>query len=190
MSSPAYIEISKDDLSRLTTDFALMNSEVPAASARVINRTITAINTEASSQVQKYYNLTATRVKKNFSVTKATKNNLSARWASIGEPVSLINFGAKQKTKGVSVKVLKSSSRTIVYGTFIQVGNNNNKHVFWREMVNGVRVARYDIHKLDGPRIEDALAKAEVQTALQAKADSTIQTRIDAEANYILSKAK
>jgi hypothetical protein len=57
-------------------------------------------------------------------------------------------------------------------------------------MNNGVRVGRYDIHKLDGPRIEDALAKNDVQTALQAKADSTIQARIDAEANYILSKAK
>jgi hypothetical protein len=190
MSSPAYIQIDPDDLRRLKTDFALMTSEVPSAAARVINRTITAINTEASVQVRKYYNLTATRVKKNFTSTKATKNNLSANWKSTGTPVGLINFGAKQKTKGVSVKVAAGGSRTVVYGTFIQTGNNNNEHVFWREMIGGARVARYDIHKLDGPRIEDALAKAEVQTALQAKADSTIQTRIDAEANYILSKAK
>lgn len=45
------------------------------------------------------------------------------------------------------------------------------------------------ILRLEGPRIEDALSKPKVQKALQDKANETLQKRLDAGANYILSKA-
>lgn len=191
MSTPSVsITIDKNDIARIKSDFLLMEGEVPVALSRAINRTLTAVNAEGSVQVRKHYNLKASRVKKNFSVTKATKNYLNAAWKSKGEPVGLINFGARQNKKGVSVKVAASGSRETVRTAFIQVGKNKVEHVFWREKVGGVRVGRYDIERLTGPRIEDALAKDSVQKALQQTADDTLKKRLDAEANYILSKAK
>ena len=191
MSTPSVsITIDKNDIARIKSDFLLMEGEVPVALSRAINRTLTAVNTAGSVQVRKHYNLKASRVKKNFSVKKATKSYLNASWKSQGEPIGLINFGARQNKKGVSVKVTASGSRETVNTAFIQVGKNKVQHVFWREKVGGVRVGRYDIERLTGPRIEDALAKDSVQKALQQTADETLKKRLDAEANYILSKAK
>jgi hypothetical protein len=189
--TPIDIRIDRDAIARIKRDFLLMGSEVPVALSRAINRTVTTVQTEASKQVRKEYNLKAARVKKNFSLGKSTKNNLSAHWRSKGEPVGLLNFGARQNKKGTSVKVLKSSSRKTVRHAFIQVGRNKQKHVFRRELdSSGKMVPRYDIHRLTGPRVEDALSKDHVQKALQDKADTYLQTRLDAEANYILSKAR
>lgn len=190
MSAPVSVTINRDDIARIKRDFLLMDNEVPLAQSRVINRTLTAINAEGVVQVRKQYNLKATRIRKNFSVRRATKNNLSGRWQSRGEPIGLINFGAQKRNKGVSVRVSTGSKREIVPHSFIQVGKNNVKHVFWREKKGGVMVGRYDINRLTGPRIEDALASTGAQKALQTKADQTIQVRLAAEANYILSKAK
>ena len=184
------IEINRDDIARIKRDFMLMSDEIPIAQSRVINRTLTAVNTEASVQVRKVYGLTATRIKKNFSIRKATKSNLNARWQSKGEPVGLINFGARQNRKGVSVKVDATAVRETIDHTFIQIGNNGVKHVFWRDKIGGKMVPRYDIERKTGPRIEDALEKPKVQKALQDKADETLQKRLEAEASYILSKAK
>jgi len=194
----AFVEIDQQQIAALGRDFRLMADEVPVAVSRAINRTLTAINTEASVQVRKHYALKATRVKKNFKVYKSTKNNLSGRWFSKGRPVGLLQFGSQQRPQGVSVKVLTSGSRKIVYGSFIQIPRRtrtgkairSGPQVFWRAKVGGVRVDRYDIHRLEGPRIEDALAKNEVQIALKKKNDETLQARLEAEANYILLKAK
>jgi len=183
------IQINREDIARIKRDFMLMSDEVPLAQSRVINRTLTAVNTEASVQVRKTYNLKAKRIKKNFSIRRANKNNLNARWQSKGQPVGLMQFGARQNRRGVSVKVETADARKTIDHAFIQLGKNRVKHVFWREKIGSVMVARYDINRLAGPRIEDALAKPKVQKALQKKADETMQKRLDAEANYILSKA-
>ena len=189
MSESFSIEISSEDIARIKHDFKLMNDEVPVGLSRAINRTLTAVNGEASVQVRKIYNLKATRIKKNFFYRKATKNNLHAHWKSKGEPVGLIRFGARQNRKGVSVKVETTDARTTIDHTFIRIGQNGSEHIFWREKRGGKMVPRYDILRLEGPRIEDALSKPKVQKALQKKADETLQKRLDAEANYILSKA-
>ncbi|MCK5913779.1 MAG: phage tail protein, partial [Desulfuromusa sp.] len=126
---------------------------------------------------------------KNFFYRKATKNNLHANWKSKGEPVGLVQFGARQNRKGVSVKVETADARTTIDHAFIQLGQNGREHVFWREKRGGKMVPRYDILRLEGPRIEDALSKPKVQKALQKKADEMLQKRLDAEANYILSRA-
>ena len=189
-ADPIDIRIDLAAIARIKRDFLLMDSEVPVALSRAINRTVTAVQTEASKQARATYNLKAARVKQNFSTVKATKNSLSAHWRSKGAPVGLMQFGARQNKTGVSVKVLKSASRKTVKHAFIQVGRNKQQHVFRRELdSSGKMVPRYDIHRLTGPRIEDALSKENVQKALQKKADDTLKTRLDAEANYILSKA-
>jgi len=190
MSGPVTIQLNQDDLNRIKRDFLLMDSEVPLAQSRAINRTLTAVNAEGVVQVRKQYNLTATRVRKNFSIRKATKSRLSGAWTSRGEPVGLIQFGAKPNKRGVSVKVEVTDPRKTVEHAFIRVGRNSVQHVFWREKRGGVMVGRYDIHRLAGPRIEDALAKPEAQKALQKTTDETLAKRLDAEANYILQKAK
>jgi len=190
-----YISINRDDIERIKSDFLLMGAEVPVVVARVINRTLSAINTEAAVQVRRQYNLTTTRVKKNFKIRKATQASQSGGWSSIGRPVGLRQFGALARVKGYSVKVMVDGPRTLIPGTFIRIPASarvqmTGEQMYWRAKQGDVIVGRYPINRLDGPRIEDALSKEEAQKALHDKADTTIQSRLEAEANYILSKAK
>ncbi len=184
------IEINPADLDRLKSDFFLMDGEVPLALSRAINRALTAVNTEGSIQVRKVYNLKAARVKQNFSVKKTTRANLTGHWQSKGKPIGLIQFGATGNSQRAAVIVIKGDARKKVTGGFIQIGKNNVQHIFRRAKVGGVIVGRYPLQRLTGPRIEDALSKPEVQKALQSKADTTLQARLEVEANYILSKAR
>lgn len=190
MSSAAFIQISSEDIARIKRDFKLMNDEVPVGLSRAINRTLTAVNAEGSVQVRKIYKLKANRIKKDFTIRKSTRTKLTGAWRATGKPVGLIQFGARQNRKGVSVKVETDSARKTIDHTFIQIGQNRSEHIFWREKQSGKMVPRYDILRLEGPRIEDALSKPKAQKALQNKADETLQKRLDAEANYILSKAQ
>jgi len=189
MSSAAFIKISSEDIARIKHDFKLMNDEVPVGLSRAINRTLTAVNTEGSNQVRKTYNLKVARIKRDFTIRKSTCRNLNGFWRAAGKPVGLIRFGARQNRNGVSIKVETGSTRKTIRHAFIQVGQNGSEHVFWREKRGGKMVPRYDILRREGPRIEDALTKPKVQKALQQKVDETLQKRLDAEANYILSKA-
>lgn len=191
----ASVTINQADIDRLKNDFLLMGGEVPLAQSRIINRSLSAVNTEGSVQVRKYYNLKASRIKKNFKVQKATKNNLNGYWRSTGRPVGLMQFGAKETRRGVSVKVSTEGSRSTVRGAFIRTPSSprvdmTGPQVFWRAKDNGVIVGRYPLERKEGPRIEDALKKPKAQAALQKKADDTIQKRLEVESNYILSKAK
>jgi hypothetical protein len=90
---------------------------------------------------------------------------------------------------------LTDGGRKVIDGTFIRIPRSSRvrrtgEQIFWRATQDGVTVGRYPIHRLEGPRIEDALNKPEVLPALQKKADDTLQKRLEAEANYILNKAR
>lgn len=192
MSAAVSVQIDRAAIDRIKRDFLLMDKEVPAAISRATNRTLSVVETESSRQVRKKINLKATRIKKNFSSRKTTKNNLSGFWRSTGKPVGLIHFGARQTNKGVSVKVLTNKQRAVIAGAFIRIPAKipwTGEQVFWRDKVNGVVVPRYPIERLAGPRIEDALADPFIHKAIMQRADETMQARLDAEANYILSKA-
>ncbi len=189
------ITVNQEDIDRIKRDLKVMSDEVPVVLARTINRTVDSVSTEAGRQVRSIYGLTAARVKKNFKLRRASKVNLSGQWTSSGRPVGLLQFVAKQNTRGVSVKVMAAGTRKTIAGAFIRTPSSprtdkTGPQVFWREKSGDRLVGRYPIHRLEGPRVEDALSKPAVQQALQAKADSTLATRLAAEANYIISKGR
>lgn len=184
------ISIDPADLARLASDLYLMDSEVPVALSRAMNRALDGVKTEAADQVYKVYSLTKTRIKQNFSVKKTTRANLTGHWRSTGEPVGLIRFNSTGNSQRATVIVLKGTARKTVKGGFIQIGKSATKHIFRRAKVNGVIVGRYPLQRLTGPRVEDALSKPEVQKILQTKADTVLMARLEHEASYILSKAR
>lgn len=159
------------------------------ATMRAINKTLTGVITDATKEVRNVYNIKASRVKRNFQTVRATKERLSGKFVSKGDPITLMQFSAKQNARGVSVKIMKSGARKTIKHAFIAEGKNNNTLVFHRlQDASGNMVRRMPIWAMTGPRIEDALAKPAVQSRLATKMDDRLKTNCEHEADYMLSQ--
>lgn len=145
------------------------------AVVRALNRTADQVRTQASRAVRDAgYNLKAATIKANIKIKRATAGNLRATVVASGRPIPLIQYGARQTGKGVTVNVQKG--RKLIAGAFIATMPSGHKGVFVRGAGNvHKRVARngkvswhgLPIRELFGPSIPDGLANKSVQEALQ-----------------------
>lgn len=135
-----------------------------------INKTLTTVKTQATARIGNELNLKAARIKEDITVQKASYSKVAGALVLSGEPVGLAQFGASQVKKGVTVKVLKSSGRSLLKHAMLAKGRGvtTKKHVFWRQYDGprkpvmpgrdyGVMPKEYrlPLARLTGPRIED-----------------------------------
>lgn len=109
--------------------------------SRALNRTMTGIKTDASTEIRKILNAKKADVDATFRVTSASVADMSCKFISTGKNIPLMSFGARQTAKGVSVQVYKTHPREVIAGTFIATMKNvskegvqsNHTGVFWRK---------------------------------------------------------
>ena len=91
--------------------------------------------TRVVKDVRKVYNVKAKTLKKHIKehISKASSSSIEWRFSITGRPVNLIHFGARQTSKGVSVKVKKGSGRRVIKSAFIAHDNGSHKRVFMRK---------------------------------------------------------
>jgi hypothetical protein len=168
-----------------------------------INKTLGTAKTQATARIGNEINLKAARIKEDFTLQKANYSKLSGALIAQGEPVGLIQFGANQTLKGVSVKVLRSSTRSVIKHAYI-AARGTKSHVYWRaERVQGTgkwpegkkanvdwrRVAekyKTPVHRLTGPRIEDIFAKPQVFEPVSIQAQHVYLQNVDAKIKEII----
>lgn len=111
----------------------LMKALNEKAYRKAMNRTIRRMGqrfrTTATKEVRKTYNVKASKIKQYM---RAKMDGDTFKMYIKSSTVSLMNFGARQTKKGVSVKVRKDRGRKVIKGAFIAVGKNNNLQVFKR----------------------------------------------------------
>jgi len=102
---------------------------------RTIKRMGTKFKNRAIKGVRKTYNVKAKTLKAHIKehMSKASNNGIEWRFSVTGRPVNLIHFGARQTSKGVSVKVKKGSGRRVIKSAFIAHDNGGHKRVFMRK---------------------------------------------------------
>lgn len=157
-----------------------------------INTTATTVKVQAAARIGNELNLKAARIKQDFTIDKANYTKLTGSVRATGEPVGLVNFAAKQTQKGVTVKVLKSSGRSLLRHAYIAKGKGGKDHVWWRstprnQLPTPKRFpvgkiapkvpwpkfgAKYTgpIERLTGPRVEDIYAKDSVLEPIETQA--------------------
>ena len=145
------------------------------AMASALNKMAAQVKTAASREVRAAgYNLKAEIIKKGIKVRRASPGNLRASVVASGRPIPLIQYGARQTAKGVTVSVLKG--RKLIKGAFIATMPSGHRGVFVREAggkhkkVNrGGKASWHElpIRELFGPAVPDGLANKAVQQALQ-----------------------
>ena len=148
------------------------------AGRRAINRAARTFQTHYSRGVRDRLALPARHVKDEMDLTRATDANLEARITVSRQPQPLKEYGAKQRNKGVSVRVTKDTGRTIIPSSFTvdMFGLN----IFLREGDE-----RLPIEMLWGPSIgsqeQTALARArpEAQRVLEERLNHEIGRQIE-----------
>ena len=171
-----------------------------------INKTLGTTKVQAAARIGNEINLKAARIKQNLIVQKANYSKISGALVSRGEPVGLIQFGARGTIKGVTVKVLRSGGRSLLKHAFIATGRGSAKeHVFWRKnrmpgkkfptgKKSGAPWARFDkkyrmpVERLTGPRIEDIFAKDKVMEPVTTQANHIFLQNVGVKISEVLRR--
>jgi hypothetical protein len=133
MSQTFSIKIDPDDLRRVQSMLADIKGAAPRVATRAINKTMTGTKTDTSTAIRAEITAKKSAVDKTIKITRATDNNPTAYIASTGKPLPLMDYGARQTNKGVSVQVRKDRTRKVVPQTFIETMKTGHKGVFWRK---------------------------------------------------------
>jgi len=167
-----------------------------------INKTLGTVKTQATARIGNELNLKAARIKGDMTLQKANYSKVSGALICSGEPVGLVQFGASQVQKGVTVKVLRSSPRSLLkHAMVITGGNSSTKHVFWRQydgprkpVVPGKKYGalpkefRLPLERLTGPRIEDIFAQDKVMGPVTIQANTLFLSNVDAKITEVIRR--
>lgn len=132
MSSVQINQASVTEVKAMLGEFADKYKSVLTTS---INKTLGTAKTQATARVGNKVNLPAARIKEDFYLDKANYSKLyGGLYAKDKDEyrIGLIQYGARQTLKGVSVQILKSKPRFLIPHAFI-ARRGTKDHVFWRK---------------------------------------------------------
>jgi len=109
-----------------------LDSAFQKAIVRTANKLLVRGRKVTTQEVRKVYNIKASLLKDRIVMKRASKNNLFAYLAIKGRKLRLILFGAKQTSKGVTVRVKKTEGRKLIRSAFIRA-RGSKEHV-WRRL--------------------------------------------------------
>jgi hypothetical protein len=154
--------------------FKIAAEEAPKAVQRALNKTAITARAQAARSIRDTgYGLKVGVIKDAFSIRRATQADLKAILTATGKAIPLIDYGARQTSRGVTVNV--KNGRKLIAHAFIATMPSGHKGVFIRVDNRHKRVIRngkvyssgLPIKELFGPSIPSAFANDAVQDALK-----------------------
>jgi hypothetical protein len=136
---------------------------IDAATVTALNRTITSTQTEANRKIRERYSLRASAVRKQMRIGRASKARLFAELIVTGRRIPLVEFSARQNSKGVSVKVTRE--RKTVKTAFIARMKSGHVGVFARTSKK-----RLPIEELFSISLPRAFTQKQILAAVRKKA--------------------
>lgn len=172
---------------------AVEKKVIPAATARVLNRTAITVRNESAKDVVKDGGFKIGDVKKKIKIFRAKANKLFVEIVAIGRPIGLIHFAARQRKKGVSAKAW--GQRKIYRGTFIAKTKTRSRgeeefrttgtQVFTRKP----GASRLPIKKLHGPGIADTISQQHIVSRMGGVVRSNIARLLPKEIAFRVERA-
>jgi len=198
-------QVAVNDVKKMLGEFSGKYKSVMVTS---INKTLKTAQTQAVARIGNELNLKAARIKKDFTTQKANFSKISGAVVAKGKPVGLVQFGANQTLKGVSVKVLRSGSRELLKHAYI-AARGTKEHVYWRSTQRhkhppakkfsvGKKARakwaaipidmRRPVERLTGPRVEDIFAKDRVFDPVSIQAQHVYLQNVEAKVQEIIRR--
>lgn len=162
---------------------------VNKAQARALNRTAEQLRTEAGRQIRADYNVTLRGIRQASLVKRASTTSKFPRAEVIfsGRSINLVEFGARQTKKGVTVQVKKRGGRKLIEHAFLQIikgGQNAGKKGAFRRTGK----ERYPIHFLPSLAIPQMVASRAINAALLKFADEKYTDNLEHELIFLMKK--
>ena len=212
--SAVNISLSQADLAAVEELLRGIKDGAATVIYRSVNKGLSHAQTQAVKAVGGDLMLKASRIKKDFSLRKASKSDLSGSVLAVGQPVGLLNFSANPVKKGYSVKVKRSGSRALLKHAFKAKtrklrndgSNYDTEHLWWRSYSGprsgtGTKNAGYfaglpsghpmkgpELERLTGPRIEDIFGREDILSDVEAKAADKIVEDLGKETYNLLRR--
>ncbi|MGE4292387.1 MAG: phage tail protein [Desulfovibrio sp.] len=183
------------DLIALRPHLAKVVSDLPAAAARALNKTIKGLRTEVDAEVRARYAVKKKDVFSTMSVIKAHKRNPEARLRiKTARSIPLFRFAAtpkepreerpKKGVSGVSVRVLVSGGRKKLHKVFVAKMSSGHVGIFERTSKKSL-----PIHELYGPTFLPYLQRDAVDERITDRANERLWKNLEHEADRELKKA-
>ncbi|MDD2765295.1 MAG: phage tail protein [Opitutaceae bacterium] len=163
------------------------------ATMRALNEVADQAKVASARQIRDVgYKLKISAIKKGIEVKRATLANLRAAVIARGRPIPLIEYSARQTSKGVSVSVL--NGRKLIPGAFIVTMPSGHRGVFVREenarhkkMTTRGKPSWHSlgIRELFGPAVPDGMANKEVADAFERFVDQAFPAILDREFAFL-----
>ena len=139
------------------------------------------------------YKIKVSTIKAQIKVKKASQGSLRAAIIAKGKPIPLINYGARQTSKGVTVSVQKG--RRLIPGAFIATMQGGHVGVFVhdtrkQQVHKKVRGSWHQlpIRELYGPSVPDGMANKDVQAAVMTYIDANFPRILKHESEWLRRK--
>jgi hypothetical protein len=162
------------------------------AITRALNKTAITARADAARNIRDAgYGIKVSSVKGAISIRRANNQDLKAIVTATGNPIPLINYGARQTSKGVSVNV--KNGRKVIAHAFIATMASGHKGVFARLGKTHKKVMRrgksywsgLPIDELFGPSIPTAFANGAVQDAVKTAIEERFPVVLRQELKFI-----
>ena len=215
----ADIVIDKTDLTALKMTMLKLSDGSVKAIRLATNRAMKGVVTDSVGAIQQKSTIKSTTIRRNFSITNMTANNLRAYVDCKGHPVGLINYGPPtQVVRGIMVRLWLDGPRDLVKHAFLTRFASGHRAAVWRstrregtrpkrfpegkrtkvpsprarsreEILRGVTTFQLPLHELYGPRVPDLLADSDVFDLVLQGADVRFQKRLEYETNRLMESA-
>ncbi|MDP2366368.1 MAG: hypothetical protein Q8M94_21655 [Ignavibacteria bacterium] len=186
------------DVRRMLADTKIMPGKVIS---RAINKTLSGVKTDASTEIRNVINATKKAVDANMSKTNATIAKPSGFMTVKGKVLELGSFSPRQTNVGVTVTIYKAKGAQKFVSAFVATMPSGHKSVYRREY-KGTPVGkpvrrpwkkfgekyRLPIRPLYGPNLATIMESYPVMTPVMAKAGDRIQTNLEHELDFEMSK--
>lgn len=144
------------------------------------------------------YKIKIGRIKAAIKIERATPGNLKASLIAKGRPIPLVEFAARQTSKGVTVSV--KEGRKLVPGAFIATMPGGHTGVFVHDerkaqkhrKVNNTRGGWHQlpIRELYGPSVVDGMSNQAVQAALTQVLQDKFPAILEHEHSWLAKRVK
>jgi hypothetical protein len=152
--------------------FLQLDRDLKKAHVRATNKLLKSADSHAKKQVREVYNVKLKTLNKYFAVRKAKLINTTARLTLYRRSIGLLYFGARETSKGVTVRVRKDRGRKLIRSGFIRNMKSGHTNIFTRlgkkrlPIAGKYTVGAADMYVAEGLKVFERTVYADAQKIL------------------------
>lgn len=155
---------------------------IPNARRRTLNKLAQLAKSEAVRSIRARYRFKASVVRRAIVISRANFRALTAEVKAVGRNTPIIEFGARQTRKGVTVGVSKGK-RKLLRSAFIATMKSGHTGVYWRK--GKKRLPIQEVHTIG---VTHALASIAVTAAMKKIINTKLRSTYDHELAFELKR--